>query len=176
MQMSNTWSVLACLALVAAAPMPEARAGESRMGGFLGVNLADRYGSDSSRDENMRVRSCVGGLVEIGFSERGALRIEPSLVGKGSQGHKVDEPPMDGTFTWWRSFEYLEIPVLLKWRLAQTKTWTSYAIGGPSLGFLLVARYQSKGTGWYVAEQDHEYAEEMAATQRGEAVSVPTGD
>ncbi|MBF01704.1 MAG: hypothetical protein CMP76_00245 [Flavobacterium sp.] len=116
-------------AAVAVFAFGAANAQEVKFGAKAALNLSNLTGD--VEDNSMKVGFQVGGLVEIGISEKFA--VQPELV-YSAQGTKFDgagDPSLN--------LDYLNIPVMAKFYVAEGFSLEA----GPQIGFLLSAKAKS---------------------------------
>lgn len=109
------------------------------LGGFNVTNLLRNPGQPSTSHEQ-RVRFAGGAFVEFGLVQNFAIQLEPMYVQKGANfdfidtsSENLDARRLEVNLT------YLELPIMLKFRLMNRATGP-YLLGGPSVGILLSAK------------------------------------
>jgi len=120
-------------AAVAVFGLTSVNAQEVKFGAKAGVNFAT-IGGDDTGDLSSRTGFHVGGVAEIGISEK--FSVQPELV-YSAQGATED---FEGVDVDWK-FDYLNVPVMAKYMVAD-----GFSIeAGPQIGFLLSAKVEGGG-------------------------------
>ena len=115
-------------AAIAAFGLSNVNAQEVKFGAKAGVNFANLSGDDAD-DLDSRTSFHIGGVVNIGISEKFA--VQPELV-YSSQGAKGNFEGVDVDY----NFDYINVPVLAKFTVAE-----GFSIeAGPQVGFLMSAK------------------------------------
>lgn len=96
---------------------------EVKFGAKAGLNLANMSGDDD--DSSIKIGFHVGGMAEIGLTDK--LAVQPELLYSG-QGAKFPNGKL--------ALNYLALPVLVKYGLAENFSLEA----GPQFGFLLSAK------------------------------------
>lgn len=118
---------------VAVFGMSNVNAQEMTFGVKAGVNLAN-FSGDNSDDFDMKTSFHVGGVVDIGISDK--FSVQPELL-YSAQGSKMS---FEG-FTVKYNLDYINIPVLAKFLIGD-----GFSVeAGPQVGFLVSAKAKSDG-------------------------------
>ena len=135
-------------AAVAVFAFGAANAQEVKFGAKAGLNLSNFTGDVEGN--SMKVGFQLGGLVEIGISEKFA--VQPELV-YSAQGAKFDDS-FFGDYD--LNFNYLNIPVMAKYYVAEGFSLEA----GPQIGFLMSAKAKADG-------EDEDVKDEFNSTDFG---------
>lgn len=120
-------------AAIAAFGLSNVNAQEVKFGAKAGVNFASLSGDDADGLDG-RTSFHIGGVVNIGISEKFA--VQPELV-YSSQGAKGSFEGVDVDY----NFDYINLPVLAKFTVAE-----GFSIeAGPQVGFLMSAKLKAEG-------------------------------
>jgi len=143
---------IATTLLLALAARPASAEFPGRYGVRAGVNLSAFTGGfgDLVEPDN-RVAANVAFVYEYDFAPKLSLHTGIGYSGKGGVSHSEGTDPVGnptGTFkdTW--SFEYLEVPLLLRGRLPAFRTSHVFAEAGPMLDFRLSGKFASETPGF----------------------------
>ncbi|MFQ5629676.1 MAG: porin family protein [bacterium] len=109
------------------------------LGGFNITNMLRSPALPSTSHEE-RVRFAGGAMVEFGLIQGFALQLEPMYIQKGANFDFIDtESEQLDARRDEVDLTYLEVPILLKFRLLNRETGP-YLLAGPSVGVLLSAK------------------------------------
>ena len=123
-------------AAVAVFAFGAANAQEVKFGAKAALNLANLTGD--VEDNSMKVGFQIGGLVEIGVSEK--FSVQPELV-FSTQGAKFEESFGGVSYDYDLNLNYLNIPVMAKYYVAEGFSLEA----GPQIGFLMSAKAKADG-------------------------------
>ncbi|MFI5251900.1 MAG: porin family protein [Bacteroidota bacterium] len=120
-----------------------------RIGFDAGINFANLtnsiFGDDYKATRNGLV---IGGLAEIGIADGWYIQLEPKYIQKGAQvgGYIFGTlgPESSGLIVSVLKMDYLELPVLIKARLA-TGSFKPFLFAGPNIGCLISAKRVFEG-------------------------------
>ena len=142
---------IATALLLALAAAPASAEFPGRYGVRAGVNLSAFTGEFGDLiDPEQRVAANAALVYEYDFAPRLALHTGIGYSGKGGVSHSEGTDPLGnptGTSkdTW--SFEYLEVPLLLRGRIPAFGTSQAFAEAGPMLDFRLSGKFTTDAPG-----------------------------
>ncbi len=105
-----------------AAPL---QAQENRLGLVGGVSIAN-FGGDDSGDSDSSLGLSGGAFLSVGVNESWAIRPGVYYVQKGAEGS-------EGTSEFEFNLDYIEVPVLLEFRVPTTGAMGVHLFGGPAV-------------------------------------------
>lgn len=126
----------AALLLVAFIPRPLAAAVDIDLGFKGGLSLSNVRWSDDDGSEKSVLRATFGVFVAFNLNKNFAIQPEINFLSTGEQWTDTIDT---GEFKLVEFFNYLHIPVLIKYRLAQQGKVIPVIFAGPALGILLSA-------------------------------------
>jgi hypothetical protein len=117
-------------------------------------------GNEVSRDYTSRLAPNFGVVAECGLTKGLALQLELNYSGQGGIRDGVQPitrtlpglPPLPPGHYLYADFKneailnYLEVPIMLKWRHDLSEHWRCYVEGGVFFGYLLDAEQRTRGT------------------------------
>ena len=138
------------------------------VGGVVGINLASISvdPEPSSEDYSGRLGFGFGFVADRELTDQIDLHFEPMFLMKGST-IKEDGDEIS------QKLSYLEVPVMVRYHFEAEGTARPYVMGGPSLGFLLSAKYDG-GFGEQDAKDETKSIDFGVGV--GAGVAVPQGD
>jgi hypothetical protein len=121
----------------------EPLAAEISAGGRLGINVSSIFG-DTVKSRVPRVGLNLGAYATQWFSERLGLQ-EELVIGTRGERWKSDPMGLLAYNNYATNFTYLDVPILVKWRLSKNDNVRKALFIGPDLAFPLVAEAEYKG-------------------------------
>ena len=129
-------------------------------GGLSIPQLSGGQDNELSRDYKSRLAPNFGGFVDIGITERFSIQPEINFAGQGGKRVGIQPvtqpipglPPLPAGNYYYADFKnkavfnYLEFPVLFKYRFGDRDKPRFYVNGGPFYGRLLSAKTKTSGT------------------------------
>jgi opacity protein-like surface antigen len=121
-----------------------AAAAGSSFGVIGGLNIANLR-IDGVSGMNTRTSFAVGGVLDLGITDRFGLRIEPTYLSKGGKAEQrnIYWGTVDGAVF---DLDYVDIPLLARFDLATTET-RAYLLGGVGLSLATKAQVEVTQTG-----------------------------
>jgi len=166
--MKNPLPVMLFLFALAAAASPSAEGSEMKgitaVGVKAGPCLANIFGEDVF-EQKFKLGLAAGGFLTYSLSDRAALQPELLFVMKGSRYESTEF----GEYKESMDFLYLEIPLLVKYRLARGPLAVDI-FAGPALAFKLSAKVRYEWAGL----EEEEDVEDMKSTDLGLAFGAGT--
>jgi hypothetical protein len=109
-----------------------------------GVNIANADVDDATAPSTDSITGLVaGGFLSLGL---GPIELEPNLL-FSVKGYQYDASVAGAAYEVVNNFQYIEIPVLLKWFVIPAGPVKPYLGAGPSLSFLMSAESKAKLAG-----------------------------
>lgn len=100
----------------------------------------------SSEDYSGRFGFGIGAVLDRSLTGQYDLHLEPMYLQKGAT---IDDSGDEVTF----KISYLEIPVMFRYNFQSAGTTMPYAMAGPSIGYLLNAKFESGGSEFDAKDQ-----------------------
>lgn len=129
------------------------------LGARAGLSLANlSFDPDipSQISKSSRTGFKIGGLAEIGFIPMLAVQIEPMFATGGTE---LSGPifnngfsSVSGKITY--KISYLEIPILLKFKIPVPGSISPYVFAGPNIGFIMSSKESDEPSGYNSSETD----------------------
>ncbi|MBU0984429.1 MAG: PorT family protein [candidate division Zixibacteria bacterium] len=131
----KTFAILlvALLALALTAVAQDQVTGITAKGFKAGLNLANHHGSDKDDNHSTRTGFAFGAFMTYAFSPQFAVQPEVLYTQKG---YEWD----DGVWTETGKFDYIEIPVLVKFNIPMDGHLEPTFYAGPAVGILMNAK------------------------------------
>ena len=119
-------------------------AAASYFGAIGGLNIANLQ-IDGASGISTRTSFAVGGVIDLGISDRFGLRIEPTFLSKGGKAEQRNAywGTVDGAVF---DLDYVDIPLLARFDLAKSAT-RGYLLGGVGLSLATKAQVELSQTG-----------------------------
>ncbi len=124
------------------------------LGIFGGLNISEAYTGNTEFEKSPLSTFTVGGLFEYTINENLSLRIDPIYQIKGFRSKTLEALGWDFKY----KAEYLEIPVLIKYRFDRGRL-EPYILAGPSLGYNLDCNYNASSSDYSSDQNIQEYTE-----------------
>lgn len=139
----NNASRLVMVAIAAAVICPPGAHAGFDLGVKAGVNIANASIDTANAPSTDAITGLTAGaFVSLGL---GAIEIEPDLLFT-AKGYKYGDPAVPNA-EFVNKFQYVEVPVLLKWMIIPAGPVKPYLGAGPAIGFLTSADVTSKIAG-----------------------------
>lgn len=128
--------------------------------GFSVPKLVGGGDQEITRDYKSRMAPNFGGFVDVGLTRNASIQFEVDYAPQGGKRNGIQPvtqaipglPPLPAGQYYFANFNntaklnYLEFPVMLKYRVRKDKPVGWYVNGGPYVGYLLKARTVTSGT------------------------------
>lgn len=128
--------------------------------GFSLPNLVGGSDQEITRDYKSRLAPNFGGFVDVQLHKNTSLQIEVDYAPQGGKRNGIQPvtqaipglPALPAGNYYFANFnntaklDYIEVPVMLKYRVRKQKPVGFYVNGGPYMGFLMKATQVTKGT------------------------------
>lgn len=157
-----------CLAATAVIAQDDAGTFVGFKGGLSIPQLSGGEDNEVSRDYKSRVAANFGAFFDFGITERFSIQPEVNFAGQGGKRNGIQPvtqdlpglPPLPPGNYYYADFDntaelnYLEIPVLAKYRFGDRDKPRFYVNGGVFYGRLLSARQKTKGSSTLYLDRD----------------------
>lgn len=160
---SNIIGIFFVLLMTASAAIAQAGEREVHIGVKAGFSLPDLVGGSDqeiTKDYKSRLTANFGGFVDVQLKKNLSLQLEADFAPQGGKRNGIQPvtraipglPALPAGSYYYANFNntaklnYLEFPVMLKYRAARQKKVGFYVNGGPYFGYLMKATQVTAGT------------------------------
>ncbi|MEW6131528.1 MAG: porin family protein [Acidobacteriota bacterium] len=137
-------------------------------GGISVPQLSSKQSNELSRDYKSRLAPNFGGFVEVGLKEKLAFQVELNFAGQGGKRDGIQPisiappglPTLPEGFYYYGDFKnvaklnYLEVPLMLKYKFGEQDKKRLYLNGGVYYGGLLTAKQVTSGNSTLYLDRD----------------------